>query len=53
MSNKYDSFKHIEVLSELNVLYVLANETQTKINMLSQELKKIKEQQKAEEEIPF
>ena len=53
MSNKYDSFKHIEVLSELNVLYVLASETQTKIDMLSQELKKIKELQKAEDEIPF
>ena len=53
MSNKYDSFKHIEVLSELNVLYVLADETQTKINVLSKELAKIKELQKGEDEIPF
>ena len=53
MSNKYDSFKHIEVLSELNVLYVLADETQTKINVLSKELAKIKELQKDEDEIPF
>ena len=53
MSNKYDSFRHIEVLSELNVLYSLVNETQVKINTLNKEIKKIKEQQKAEEEMPF
>ena len=46
MDNKYDSFKHIEVLSELNVLYVLADETQTKINVLSKELATIKELKK-------
>ena len=34
MSNKYDSFRHIEVLSELNVLFSLVNETQVKINAL-------------------
>ena len=53
MSNKYDSFKHIEVLSELNVLYVLADETQVKINTLNKELAKLREQRKAEDEIPF
>ena len=53
MSNKYDSYKHIEVLSELNVLYVLANETSAKIDALNKQLKKIKELQKGEDEIPF
>ena len=53
MSNKYDSFRHIEVLSELNVLFSLVNETQVKINALNKELAKIKELKKGEDEIPF
>jgi hypothetical protein len=53
MSDKYNSFKHIEVLSELNVLYVLANETQTKINTLNKTLAKIKGLEKEKDEIPF
>ena len=58
MSNKeYDTTEHITVLSELNVLYQLATETNAKIDAKNQELKKIKELQKKKEdnddEIPF
>ena len=58
MSNKeYDTTDHITVLSELNVLYQLATETNAKIDVKNQELKKIKELQKKKEdnddEIPF
>ena len=58
MSNKeYDTTDHITVLSELNVLYQLASETNAKIDVKNQELKKIKELQKKKEdnddEIPF
>ena len=53
MSNKYDSSEHIKVLAELTILYQLVNETNTKINILNKQLKKINEQQKAEDETPF
>ena len=57
MSNKeYDTTDHITVLSEHNVLYQLASETNAKIDVKNQELKKIKELQKKKEdtdEIPF
>ena len=57
MSNKeYDTTDHITVLSELNVLYQLASETNAKIDVKNQELKKIKELQKKKEdndEMPF
>ena len=53
MSNKYDSSEHIKVLAELNTLFELRNEMQVKINILTKELKKINEQQKGEDEIPF
>ncbi len=53
MSNKYDSSEHIKVLAELTILYQLVNETNAKINMLNKQLKKINEQQKADDEIPF
>ena len=57
MSKEYDTTEHITVLSELNVLYQLANETNAKIDAKNQELKKIKELQKKKEndddEIPF
>ena len=53
MSNKYDSSEHIKVLAELLTLQTVMNETQVKINTLNKQLKKINEQQKAEDEIPF
>ena len=53
MSNKYDSSEHVKVLAELTILYQLVNETNAKINVLNKQLKKINEQQKAEDEIPF
>jgi hypothetical protein len=57
MSKEYDTTEHLTVLSELNVLYQLANETDAKIDVKNQELKKIKELQKKKEdnddEIPF
>ena len=53
MSNKYDSSEHVKVLAELTILYQLVNETNAKINILNKQLRKINEQQKAEDEIPF
>ncbi len=53
MSNKYDSSEHIKVLAELTILYQLVNETNAKINVLNKTLEKIKELEKAEEEMPF
>jgi len=56
MSKEYDTTDHITVLSELNVLYQLASETNAKIDVKNKELKKIKELQKKKEdndEIPF
>jgi len=57
MSKEYDTTEHITVLSELNVLYQLATETNAKIDTKNKELKKIKELQKKKEdnddEIPF
>jgi len=56
MSKEYDTTDHITVLSELNVLYILATETNAKIDTKNKELKKIKELQKKKEdtdEIPF
>ena len=56
MSKEYDTTDHITVLSELNMLYQLASETNAKIDTKNKELKKIKELQKKKEdndEIPF
>ena len=53
MSNKYDSSEHIKVLAELLTLQTIMNETNAKINTLDKQLKKINEQQKADDEIPF
>ena len=56
MSKEYDTTDHITVLSELNVLYQIASETNAKIDAKNKELKKIKELQKKKEEhdeIPF
>ena len=38
MSKEYDTTEHLTVLSELNVLYQLANETDAKIDVKNQEL---------------
>ena len=40
---KYDAHDHIAVLTELNVLYKFANETQTKIIDANERLKKNQE----------
>ena len=53
MQNKYDSSEHIKVLAELLTLQTIMNETQAKIIALNKQLKKINEQQKADDEIPF
>ena len=53
MSNKYNHSDHIAVLSELNTLYKLVNETQSKILVAEEKNNKMNEQQKADDEIPF
>jgi len=53
MSNKYDHSDHMAILSELHTLYKLINETQSKINVAEEKNNKMKELQKAEDEIPF
>ena len=53
MLNKYDSSEHIKVLAELLTLQTKMNETQVKIDILNKELKKIKELEKDNDEIPF
>jgi len=51
MSKEYDTTDHITVLSELNVLYQIASETNAKIDAKNKELKKIKELQKKKEDV--
>ena len=53
MSNKYSHSDHIAILSELHTLYKLINETQSKINVADEKERKMEEQRKAEDEIPF
>ena len=50
---KYDQQDHLEVLTELTVLYKLQNETQTKIIDAYERLKKIKKAKEVDDEIPF
>ena len=50
---KYDKQDHLEVLTELTVLYKLQNETQTKIIDANERLKKIKKAKEVDDEIPF
>ncbi len=50
---KYDQQDHLEVLTELTVLYKLQNETQTKIIDANERLKKIKKAKEVDDEIPF
>ena len=51
--DKYDAHDHIAVLTELNVLYKVVNETQTKILDAEKRLKKIKKAKEVDDEIPF
>jgi hypothetical protein len=51
--DKYDRHDHLEVLTELTVLYKLANETQTKILAANERLEKIKKAKEVDDEIPF
>ena len=50
---KYNQQDHLEVLTELTVLYKLANETQTKISEANERLAKIKKAKEVEDELPF
>ena len=50
---KYDQQDHLEVLTELTVLYKLQNDTQTKIIDANERLKKIKKAKEVDDEIPF
>ena len=50
---KYDQQDHLEVLTELTVLYKLQNQTQTKIIDANERLKKIKKAKEVDDEIPF
>ena len=50
---KYNQQDHLEVLTELTVLYKLQNETQTKIIDANERLKKIKKAKEVDDEIPF
>ena len=51
--DKYDQHDHLEVLTELTVLYKLQNETQIKINVANERLAKIKKAKEVDDEIPF
>ena len=51
--DKYDQHDHLEVLTELTVLYKLQNETQIKINIANERLAKIKKAKEVNDEIPF
>ena len=53
MSNKYNHGDHMAVMAELLTLYTLKNETEQKINVATKENERMKELQKAEEEMPF
>jgi len=53
MTTKYEAHDHIAVLTELTVLYKVANETQTKISDANERLKKIKKAKEVDNEIPF
>ncbi len=50
---KYDQQDHLEVLTELTVLYKIQNETQTKLNLANERLAKIKKAKEVDDEIPF
>ena len=51
--DKYDAHDHIAVLTELNVLYKVATETNTKILAANERLKKIEKAKEVNDEIPF
>ncbi len=51
--DKYDQHDHLEVLTELTVLYKLSNETSAKILAANEKLAKIKKAKEVDDEIPF
>ncbi len=51
--DKYDQHNHLEVLTELTVLYKLQNETSAKILAANEKLAKIKKAKEVDDEIPF
>ena len=51
--DKYSPQDHIAVLTELNVLYKFATETNTKILAANERLKKIEKAKEVDDEIPF
>ena len=51
--DKYDQHDHLEVLTELTVLYKLANATSAKILAANEKLAKIKKAKEVDDEIPF
>ena len=51
--DNYDQHDHLEVLTELSVLYKLQNETLIKINIANERLAKIKKAKEVNDEIPF
>ena len=51
--DKYDQHDHLEVLTELTVLYKLQNETSAKILAANEKLAKIKKAKEVDDEIPF
>ena len=51
--DKYEQHDHLEVLTELTVLYKLANETSAKILAANEKLAKIKKAKEVDDEIPF
>ena len=50
---KYDAYDHIAVLTEINVLYKVATETNTKIIEANERLKKIEKAKEVDNEIKF
>ena len=50
---KYDAYDHIAILTEINVLYKVATETNTKIIEANERLKKIEKAKEADNEIKF
>ena len=51
--DKYDQHDHLEVLTELTVLYKFATETNTKILAANERLKKIEKAKEVDDAIPF
>ena len=50
---KYNHSDHIAILSEIITLQTIVNETQCKIQVAKEKEKRMTEQKKADEDIPF